>query len=255
MILGKKVAAVVVAYNAEKTLERAINGIPKNTADHIVIVDDSSMDRTFDVARKFSGATVIRHEKNRGYGAAQKTGYCAAMDLGADIIVMLHGDFQYDPALLPDMALPLAKGKADACFGSRMRSKEKAWRDGMPWWRFVANVLLSKMEERVFRLELTEYHTGYRAYTAEVLGKIRFKENSDDFVFDSQIFAQLSSGGFRAAEIDIPTRYFEEALSINLKRSIVYGFQTLGVIAKFIAHQNGMKTCDIYLPCEMTTKK
>ncbi len=241
MISGKKIAAVIVAYNAEKTLERTVNGIPEGGADILIIVDDASKDNTFAVAKKFPKAIVIRHEKNMGYGAAQKSGYNKAMQYGADVMVMIHGDFQYDPSLLVEMARPLALGTADACFGSRMQSKNDAWKNGMPWWRFVANVSLSKIEEQIFRLNLSEYHTGYRAYTMETLKRIPFNENSDDFVFDSEIFAELSLGNFRVTEISIPTRYFKEALSINFRRSVIYGLQTLGVITKFILHKKGLK--------------
>jgi glycosyltransferase involved in cell wall biosynthesis len=241
MIFGKKVAAVIVAYNAEKTLGSTISGIPLDTADDIIIVDDASTDGTLVAARQFPTAVIIHHQKNKGYGAAQKSGYRAALERGADIIVMLHGDFQYDPVLLPDMARPLALGEADACFGSRMQSKKNAWKNGMPWWRFTANIALSKLEERIFRLGLSEYHTGYRAYTKETLERIPFEKNSDDFVFDSQIFAQLSLGKFRATEISIPTRYFKEALSINFRRSVKYGLQTLGVAIRFVSHKNGVK--------------
>lgn len=241
MISGKKIVAVIVAYNAEKTLELTIRGIPTGTADDIIIIDDASTDGTFGVAKSFASAIVIRHSENRGYGAAQKTGYRKAIERGNDVIVMVHGDFQYDPTLLPDMARPLALGEADACFGSRMQSKKNAWKNGMPWWRFAANVSLSKLEERIFHLGLSEYHTGYRAYTAETLKRIPFEESSNDFVFDSQMFAQLSLGNFRVTEIGIPTRYFKEALSINFKRSVVYGLQTLGVIVQFLLHKSGIK--------------
>ena len=246
MISGKKIAAVIVAYNAEKTLERTVNGIPEGGADILIIVDDASKDNTFAVAKKFPKAIVIRHEKNMGYGAAQKSGYNKAMQYGADVMVMIHGDFQYDPSLLVEMARPLALGTADACFGSRMQSKNDAWKNGMPWWRFVANVSLSKIEEQIFRLNLSEYHTGYRAYTMETLKRIPFNENSDDFVFDSEFLAQAAFFNFRIGDVPIPTRYFSEASSINLRRSITYGVQTLLVMAKYLLQKAGLIRFDIF---------
>jgi len=241
MIAGKKIAAVVLAYNAEKTLEKTILGIPSGEVDILVIVDDASADKTAEIARRFSDATVIVHEKNKGYGAAQKSGYGVALLLGADVAVMLHGDFQYDPTLLPDLARPLAEDRADACFGSRMQSKRAAWNAGMPWWRFIANISLSFVENRVFKLGLSEYHTGYRAYNRKLLETVPIEKHSDDFVFDSEMFASTSIGGFRATEVPIPTRYHDDALSINFQRSVKYGLQTLGVMNKFLLHKNGIK--------------
>jgi hypothetical protein len=237
MINGKKIAAVVLAYNAENTLERTINAIPKGVVDILIITDDHSTDRTAEIAKKLN-AVVLRHEQNRGYGAAQKTGYREALNRGADVVVMLHGDFQYDPTRLPALARPLAEDRADVCFGSRMQSKSKAWKSGMPWWRFVANVSLSKLEEAIFRLGLSEYHTGYRAYTRHFLLNVPFEKNSDDFVFDTEIFAHASRGNFRATEVPIPTRYLQGNQSINFKRSVTYGMQTLGVLAKHVLQKN-----------------
>jgi glycosyltransferase involved in cell wall biosynthesis len=246
MIAGKKIAAVVLAYNAEKTLELTISAIPPNIVDFLIIVDDYSTDNTRGVAKKFN-TTVLTHEKNLGYGAAQKTGYREALACGADVVVMLHGDFQYDPTLLPELARPLAEGKADVCFGSRMQSKRKAWKDGMPWWRFVANVSLSTIEESIFRLGLSEYHTGYRAYNRHFLSSIPFEKNSDDFVFDTEIFAETSLGNFRAMEVPIPTRYLPGNQSINFGRSVKYGAETFGVIGKYLLHQAGIKKCNNFL--------
>jgi glycosyltransferase involved in cell wall biosynthesis len=233
MIAGKKIAAVVVAYNAENTLEFTVNAIPKGVVDILIITDDFSTDKTAEIAKKLN-AIVLTHKKNRGYGAAQKTGYREALNRGADVVVMLHGDFQYDPTLLPSLARPLAEGRADVCFGSRMQSKKNAWKSGMPWWRFVANVSLSKLEEAIFGLGLSEYHTGYRAYTRRFLLNVPFEKNSDDFVFDTEIFAEASRGKFRATEVPIPTRYLPGNQSINFKRSVTYGIQTLGVLAKHL---------------------
>lgn len=240
MLTGKKIAAVIIAYNAEKTLKPTILGIPSGVVDEFIIVDDASTDKTAEVAKDFN-AVLLVHKKNRGYGAAQKTGYREALSRGADVLVMLHGDFQYDPTLLHTLALPLAQGTADACFGSRMQSRKAAWNAGMPWWRFAANVSLSKLENAVFRLGLSEYHTGYRAYNRAFLESMPFESNSDDFVFDTEMFAQVAAGNFRAAEVPIPTIYRKEASSINFRRSVKYGLQTLGVVAKFLLHKNKIR--------------
>ena len=233
MISGKKIAAVIIAYNAEKTLEPTILGISPNVVDELIIVDDASSDNTVSVAKRFPAVLLI-HEKNRGYGAAQKTGFREALNRDADVVVMLHGDFQYDPSLLHTLAEPLAEGRAEACFGSRMQSKREAWESGMPWWRFTANVTLSKLENAIFGLGLSEYHTGYRAYHKDFLNAVPFEKNSDDFVFDTEMFAHASLGNFRATEVPIPTRYHEDAHSINFRRSVVYGFETLGVLGKTV---------------------
>ncbi len=240
MLLGKKIAAVIPSYNAGNTLESTIRAIPPDVVDELIVVNDGSSDTTEEVAKKF-GAVILTHNSNRGYGAAQKTGFTEALARGVDIVVLLHADFQYDPSRLPALSLPLAEGKADACFGSRMHSKKSAREGGMPWWRFIANIGLTFVEDSVLHLGLSEYHTGYRAYSRQVLERIPFEKNSNDYVFDTEMFAEIRFGNFRVAEIPIPTRYVKDSQSPNFKQSIVYGFATLGVLLKYIIHRLGLK--------------
>jgi len=235
MIENKKIIVVMPAYNVEKTIERSINALPHNFVDEIIVVNDGSNDNTEKIAKRL-GATVFTHAENRGYGAAQKTGYSEALKRKADVIAMVHSDFQYDPTLLPEIIRPIILSKADVCFGSRMANKKSARRGGMPLWRFTANIGLTLLEETVLRLGLSEYHSGYRAFSRETLERIPFETNSDNYVFDSEMLAQLAVGHFRAAEIPIPTRYFEEAKSPNFFQSTVYGVMTLLVLVKYLLH-------------------
>jgi glycosyltransferase involved in cell wall biosynthesis len=241
MLQNKKIVIVMPAYNIEKTLELTVSGVPKNVVDEILVINDASQDNTVAIAKKLN-VVLITHQKNIGYGGAQKTGYTEALARAADIIVMLHGDFQYDPTLVPLIIAPLVSGTADACFGSRLHSKSSNAK-GMPWWRFVANIALSRFEEIVFHLGLSEYHTGYRAYTSEVLRSIPFHLNSDNYVFDSEIIAQIASGGFRVAEIPIPIRYEKDSQSPNFLKSTQYGLMTLIVVVKYLLHRLHIKTC------------
>lgn len=240
MLNGKKIAAVIPAYNTEKTLEKTLRAIPQGSVDFIVVVDDGSHDTTSEIAKR-NGVNLVRHEKNKGYGAAQKTGYKEALTLGADVAVMVHSDFQYDPTRLPEMVKKLVTGEADVCFGSRMHIKGDARKGGMPWWRFIANRALTVLEDSVFHLGLTEYHTGYRAYSRELLQRIPIELNSDNYVFDTEMFAQIALGKFKVAEIPIPTRYQEDSRSPNFYKSMEYGIMTLGVLAKFLLHKNNLK--------------
>ena len=240
MLNNKKIAAVIPAFNTEKTLEKTLKAIPEGIVDFIIVVDDGSSDATVEIAKRNS-VNLVSHEKNKGYGAAQKTGYKEALKLGADVAVMVHSDFQYDPTRLPEMVKKLVIGEADVCFGSRMNIKGDARKGGMPWWRFVANVILTKVEDTVFHLGLTEYHTGYRAYSRELLQRIPIELNSDNYVFDTEMFAQIALGKFKVAEIPIPTRYTEESRSPSFYKSLEYGFMTLGVLAKFLLHKNNFK--------------
>lgn len=228
------------AYNSGKTIGKAIAAIPKEVADGILVIDDGCRDDSASIARSL-GATVIAHEKNKGYGAAQKTGYREALARGADIAVMVHSDFQYDPTLLPDLVRPIAAEGADACFGSRMAKKGSARAGGMPWWRFIANKALTFIEDSVLHLHLSEYHTGYRAYARKTLERIPFEKNSNNYVFDTEMIAELAAGKFRVAEIPIPTRYLEDSQSPNFRKSVQYGFSTLGVLGKYILHKSGIK--------------
>lgn len=235
-----RVVIIIPGFNTEKTIAKTLTALPAVFASDILVVDDGSRDGTAAIARAH-GAAVLSHGENRGYGAAQKTGYAEALRRGADIVVMVHADFQYDPTLLPQMIAPIAAGAADACFGSRMAKKGAARAGGMAWWRFIANKALTALEEAVFRLHLTEYHTGYRAFSRRALSAIPFARNSDNYVFDTQMIAQLAVGRFRVAEIPIPTRYTEESQSPNFRKSVRYGFATLGVVVRYLLHRLGIK--------------
>ena len=206
--------------------------IPVDAADRALLVDDASHDDTTAVALAH-GLDVIRHPHNRGYGGGQKTGYARALLDGADVIVMVHADDQYAPGLVPEMVAPILEGRADMVIGSRIL-RDRAIAGGMPRWKWLGNRMLTGIENRAFGVELSEYHTGYRAFSAELLRSIPFLRNSDDFVFDQQIFAQVLARGARVVEVPIPTRYFREASSVDLPTSIRYGVQTLGVLGRFV---------------------
>lgn len=233
-----KVIVVLPAYNAEKTLERTVRDIPKNTVDEIILVDDKSSDATVAIAKKL-GLVVYEHSKNRGYGGNQKTCYRRALERGADIVVMVHPDYQYDPKIIPKLIEPIAKGHAEAVFGSRMM-KGGALEGGMPLWKHNANILLTAFENVVLGTYLTEYHSGFRAYSAELLRKIRYEENSDNFIFDTEIIVQILANRLKIEEVPIRTRYFEEASSIRFWPSVVYGIGILGVMLRFWLHKRGL---------------
>ena len=225
------VTLVLPAYRAARTIPRVAEEIPVHAADRALLVDDSSDDDTVRVALEH-GFDVVRHPRNRGYGAGQKTGYVRALLDGADVIVMVHADDQYDPALVPEMVAPILAGEADMVIGSRML-RDRAIAGGMPRWKWLGNRLLTGIENRVFGVQLSEYHTGYRAFSAQLLRSIPFLRNSDAFVFDQEIFAQVLARDARIVEIPIPTRYFHEASSVDLPTSVRYGVQTLGVLGRF----------------------
>jgi SAM-dependent methyltransferase len=225
------VTLVLPAYEAEQTIPNVADEIPVDAADRTLLVDDASRDATARVALE-CGFDVVRHPHNRGYGAGQKTGYARALLDGADVIVMVHADDQYDPALVPEMVEPILAGEADMVIGSRIL-RDRAIAGGMPRWKWVGNRLLTGIENRVFGVQLSEYHTGYRAFSADLLRAIPFLRNSDDFVFDQEIFAQVLARGARIVEVPIPTRYFHEASSVDLPTSVRYGLQTLGVLGRF----------------------
>ncbi len=236
----------MIAYKAEKTIEKTYRAIPMEWVDEVILGDDGSPDQTAAIARKL-GIKTLTHKKNEGYGANQKMCYQEALKDGADIIVMLHADFQYDPAYMPKMIKLIAEGSADVVFGSRISDQYGALKGGMPWWKFIANRALTAVEDFIYGLGLSEYHTGYRAYSRKVLTTVPFQRNANDFSFDSEIFPQLKIGGFRVAEVPIPTRYFKEASSPNLKASTIYGLQTLWVAAKYILHRWHLKTFPVFI--------
>jgi glycosyltransferase involved in cell wall biosynthesis len=234
---SKKVVVVMPAYNAEKTLERTLDDIPRDWVDEILLVDDSSRDGTVDLARKL-GLRVVVHPENRGYGGNQKTCYTEALKLGADIMIMVHPDHQYDPTVIPHLVTPLLADSCDAVFGSRMLGG-RPLEGGMPKWKYLANIYLTAVENATFYMYLTEYHSGLRAYSRRYLETVNFPANSDDFVFDSEIIAQGVLHNMRIREIPIETRYFAEASQIGLGRSIVYGLSILKTLAKFKLHKKG----------------
>lgn len=244
MIQGKKVIVVLPAYKAEKTLERTVKSVPAGIVDEFILVDDSSPDATAEVAKRL-GLTTIVHEKNLGYGGNQKTCYKAALERGADIVVMLHPDYQYDPRLVPVMANMVASDIYDVVMASRILGRG-ALAGGMPLYKYVANRLLTAFENILLGLKLSEYHTGYRAYSAAALKKVKMDRNSDDFVFDNQIVAQFRAANLRFGEISCPTKYFDEASSINFRRSVKYGFGVLGTSFIYRLHAWGLYSHPIF---------
>ena len=233
MINGKKISVVLPAYNAEKTLERTYTEIPFDIVDQVILVDDLSRDQTIKVAEKLGIRQIIRHDTNLGYGGNQKSCYDKALELDSDIIVMLHPDYQYTPRLIHSMCYVIANGVYDVVLGSRILGRG-ALKGGMPLYKYMANRLLTLFQNFLMGQKLSEYHTGFRAYSGNVLNNIPYHVNSDDFVFDNQIIAQIFYVGYDIAEITCPTRYFKEASSINLKRSIKYG---LGVMQTSIQYR------------------
>ena len=236
MAVAKKLKTIVVlpAYNAEKTLEKTVREIPQEVVEEIILVDDKSHDKTVKIARKLN-LTVFRHRKNRGYGANQKTCYLLALKHHPDIVVMLHPDYQYDPKIIKYFVEFISEGRFDVMLGSRIRSRHEALTGGMPLYKYLGNRFLTIVENFISGYNLSEWHTGMRAYKREVLENIDFLKNSDDFLFDSQILFQIIEKGYRIGEIPVPVRYFPEASSINFKRSLKYGLGTLAVAAKFLA--------------------
>lgn len=224
------------AYNAEKTLEKTLSEVPSEIVDYIILVDDSSSDETSEVARKLQIPYVIRHEKNKGYGGNQKTCYNKALELNANIVVMLHPDYQYTPKLIHSMCYLIANEVYPVVFGSRILGVG-AIQGGMPLYKYIANRFLTLFQNMLIRRKLSEYHTGFRAFDAKVLKKIDFQNNSDDFIFDNEIIAQIFNSGYEIAEITCPTRYFKEASSINFRRSLKYGMGVLKVSVLYRLHQ------------------
>ncbi len=245
MILNKKVVVVLPAYNAEKTLKNTYDEIPKDIVDEIILVDDASMDNTVGLAKSIGIRHVIRHEKNLGYGGNQKTCYSKALQLGADIVVMLHPDYQYTPKLITAMASIIASGLYPVVLGSRILGKG-ALLGGMPRYKYFANRVLTFIQNVLMGQKLSEYHTGYRAFSKDVLQRIGFMDNSDDFVFDNQMLAQICFAGFPIAEVTCPTKYFQEASSIGFSRSVKYGLGVLGVAVGYRLQKLGWARLGVY---------
>ena len=245
MINGKKIIVVMPAYNAEKTLEQTYKEIPFNIVDEVILVDDFSKDDTFEEARKLGINKVIRHEKNTGYGGNQKTCYKEALQRDADIVVMLHPDYQYTPLLLEAMVYPIARGLYDVMLASRILGKG-ALRGGMPMYKYIFNRILTLTQNILMSQKLAEYHTGYRAFSKEVLLKLPLENNSDDFVFDNEMLGQIFYYGYTVGEVSCPTKYFEEASSINFKRSVQYGLGVLRVSLTYRLQKMGLGNYKIF---------
>jgi glycosyltransferase involved in cell wall biosynthesis len=239
-----RVIVVMPAYNAARTIERTYRDIPAGTVDHVIVVDDVSRDETVEVSRQLGLRTIV-HVQNRGYGGNQKTCYYEALKEGADVVVMLHPDYQYDATRIPQLIAPILAGSADLVLGSRLLEDE-ALAGGMPLWKYVANRGLTRLENAAFRRHLSEYHTGFRAYSRRLLLSIPFLLNSDDFVFDSQVIAQTVAFGFRIAEIPVPTRYFKEASSVSFRRSVVYGMATVATVLEYVLDRWGVRPASRY---------
>jgi glycosyltransferase involved in cell wall biosynthesis len=228
------------AYNAAETLERTYADVPHDLVDHIILVDDVSSDQTVAIAKRL-GLEVVVHRQNLGYGGNQKTCYDRALEEGAEIVVMLHPDYQYDATRIPALVAPIAAGERDLMLGSRFLGDPLA--GGMPRWKYVSNRFLTIVENLAFGLRLSEYHTGLRAYSRHLLETIPYRLNSNDFVFDQELISQVVAAGMREriGEIGVPTRYFEEASSVGFRRSVVYGLSTMRVVARYLLHRVGVR--------------
>ena len=238
MYNNKRIVVVLPAYNAEKTLISTYTEIDLTIVDEVILVDDCSTDKTAEIAHKIGIRHIFKHEKNKGYGGNQKTCYDKALALRADIVIMLHPDYQYTPRLIPAMVSIIDSGLYDVVFASRILGKG-ALKGGMPFYKYAANRLLTFIQNLLMNQKLSEYHTGYRAFNADVLRAINYSNNSDDFIFDNEIVAQLFAKGYELAEITCPTKYFADASSINFSRSITYGIGVLNVSLRYFLHQSG----------------
>lgn len=244
MLNGKKIVVVLPAYNAEKTLRKTYDEIPKDIVDEVIAVDDHSGDRTAEVARQI-GLRVFVHDRNMGYGANQKTCYKQALSLGADIVVMLHPDYQYPPKLVVTMAAPIAAGVFDIVLGSRILCNN-AMKGGMPLYKYFANRVLTLAENIILGCKFSEYHTGYRAFSKEVLKALPIMENSDDFIFDNEMLAQAVYFGYRIGEISTPSQYTKDSSSINFSRSTVYGIGVLSTAFKYLLQKHSIAKFPIF---------
>ena len=233
-----KVIVVMPAYNAAKTLRITYEAIPKDNVDQVILVDDGSSDDTLKIAKELK-LEVFVHARNFGYGGNQKTCYTEALKAGADIVVMLHPDYQYDPTLLPSLVAPIKTGQADVVLGSRFLQGD-VMRQGMPWWKFLGNRFLTWAENRALGLNLAEYHTGYRAFSRAVLEEVPFLLNSDKFVFDQEMLVQAVHLGFSITEVPVPTRYFAEASSASFGASVRYGLSIVGLLARYLLHRGAI---------------
>ena len=245
MIKGQKVVVVLPAYNAVKTLRSTYEEIDRSIVDEVILVDDASKDNTIDLAREIGIQHIIHHEKNKGYGGNQKSCYNKALEIGADIIVMLHPDYQYTPALIGPMVSLIANNVYPVVLGSRILGKG-ALKGGMPAYKYFFNRVLTLIQNLLMNQKLSEYHTGYRAYNRNVLLSIPYQHNSDDFVFDNELLAQIFFKGFEIAEITCPTKYFEEASSINFRRSAIYGMGVLRVSVRYFLHKAGIMRSSLF---------
>jgi glycosyltransferase involved in cell wall biosynthesis len=244
VIGDKKIVLVMPAYNAAKTVSRTYAEIPLDIVDEVLLVDDASPDETVDVAQTL-GIRTIAHERNTGYGGNQKTCYSAALDLGADIVIMLHPDYQYTPRLVEAMVSPIARGVFDCMLGSRILSNG-ALLGGMPLYKYASNRALTLLQNLLGGHKLSEYHTGYRAYSRQVLTSINFQGNSDNFIFDNQFLAQILYAGFRVGEITCPTRYADDSSSISFRNSVRYGLGVLGVSLELFLQRTGLKESPLF---------
>lgn len=245
MINSKKVIIVLPAYNASETLQKTYSEIPFDIVDEVVLVDDHSTDETIRVAKELGIEHVVKHDKNKGYGANQKSCYKKALSLGGDIIVMLHPDYQYTPKLVHSMAYLIANDVYPVVMGSRILGKG-ALRGGMPMYKYIANRFLTLFQNIVINQKLSEYHTGFRAFSKEVLNSLALEHNSDDFIFDNQMLCQIFSKGFEIAEITCPTTYSSESSSINFQRSVTYGLGVLKVSIQYFLHKKKIKSFQIF---------
>lgn len=246
MAASPRVAVVMPAYNAEETLEKTYADIPKDHVDDVILVDDASRDRTVEIARNL-GLHVVVHPANRGYGANQKTCYRTALERGADIVIMVHPDHQYDPRVIPDLLATLQASGCDAAFGSRMLGGRPI-QGGMPKWKYLGNIFLTAVENATFLIYLTEYHSGFRAYTRRFLETVNFEANSDGFVFDTEIIAQAMAKRLTIREIPIETRYFDEASQIAFGPSVRYGLEILKTMGQYKLHEWGVWSSRIFRP-------
>jgi glycosyltransferase involved in cell wall biosynthesis len=245
MLNGQKIVVVLPAYNASGTLERTYREIPRDIVDEVVLVDDASKDDTVKVGQRLGIQHIIRHGENKGYGGNQKSCYLKAMELRADIIIMLHPDYQYTPLLIAAMSSIIAHGVYPVVLGSRILGKG-ALKGGMPMYKYIFNRLLTLIQNLLLDEKLSEYHTGYRAFSSQIIRDINFMANSDDFIFDNQVLCQIFMKGYEIAEITCPTNYFEEASSINFSRSLRYGIGVLGTSFGYRLHKWGILKKSIY---------